>query len=127
VFELALYCYLFLTMTIINIKEQTCELGVSDQTVCVKDIVYVQGEGNYSKFYLTDGRTIISCRTLKFFEPFLIERGFIRPSKSAIVNVNAIQTIDFNHQKAMKLINDQNIPISRRQIKPLKDLFKAMA
>ncbi len=114
-------------MTITNTKEQICELSVSDQSICIKDIVHVQGEGNYSKFYLTDGRTVISCRTLKFFEPFLIERGFIRPSKSAIVNISAIETIDFNHQKTMKLVNDQNITISRRQIKPLKDLFKAMA
>ncbi len=114
-------------MTITITKEQICELSVSDQTICVKDIVHVQGEGNYSKFFLTDGRTVISCRTLKFFEPFLIERGFIRPSKSSIVNINAIQSIDFNHQKAVKLINDQNITISRRQIKPLKDMFKTMA
>jgi two-component system LytT family response regulator len=114
-------------MTITITKEQICELSVSDQTICVKDIVHVQGEGNYSKFFLTDGRTVISCRTLKFFEPFLIERGFIRPSKSSIVNINAIQSIDFNQQKAMKLINDQNITISRRQIKPLKDMFKTMA
>ena len=113
-------------MTITITKEQICTLSVSDQSICIKDIVHVQGEGNYSKFYLADGRTIISCRTLKFFEPFLIERGFIRPSKSAIVNINAIQTIDFIRQKAMKLINDQNITISRRQIKPLKDLFKAL-
>lgn len=114
-------------MTITITKEQICELSVSDQTICVKDIVHIQGEGNYSKFFLTDGRTVISCRTLKFFEPFLIERGFIRPSKSSIVNINAIQSIDFNHQKAVKLINDQNITISRRQIKPLKDMFKTMA
>ena len=114
-------------MTITIKKEQICDLIVSDQTICIKEIVYVQGEGNYSKFFLNDGRTIVSCRTLKYYEPFLIERGFIRPSKSAIVNVNAIQTIDFNHQKAIKLNNDQNISISRRQIKPLKDLFKAMA
>jgi two-component system LytT family response regulator len=114
-------------MTITIKKEQICDLVVSDQTICIKEIVYIQGEGNYSKFYLNDGRTIISCRTLKYFESFLTERGFIRPSKSAIVNINAIQTIDFNRQKAMRLINDQNITISRRQIKPLKDLFKAAA
>jgi two-component system LytT family response regulator len=114
-------------MTITIKKEQICELVISDQTICIKEIEYVQGVGNYSKFYLNDGRSIVTCRTLKYYEQFLIERGFIRPSKSAIVNVNSIHTIDFNRQKTIKLSNDQNISISRRQIKPLRDLFKAMA
>ena len=122
-----MYYHLFKTMTITIKKEQICELVISDQTICIKEIEYVQGVGNYSKFYLKDGRAIVTCRTLKYYEQFLIERGFIRPSKSAIVNVNSIQTIDFNRQKTIKLSNDQNISISRRQIKPLRDLFKAMA
>ena len=122
-----LFLHLFKPMTINIKKEQSCTLTLGDQSVCVKDIVRLEGEGNYSKFYMNDGSKIVSCRTLKYFENFLLERGFIRPSKSAIVNMNAIQTIDFNIQKSIRLINDCQIAISRRQIKPLKDMFKAMA
>jgi len=39
-------------MTITIKKEQICELVISDQTICIKEIEYVQGVGNYSKFYL---------------------------------------------------------------------------
>jgi two-component system LytT family response regulator len=114
-------------MTINITKEQSCTFTLGDQSVCVKDILRLEGEGNYSKFHMNDGSKIVSCRTLKYFEPFLLERGFIRPSKSAIVNVNAIQAIDFNIQKSIRLNNEIQIPISRRQIKPLKDLMKGMA
>lgn len=114
-------------MTINITKKQSCTLTLGDQNVCVKDILRLEGEGNYSKFHMNDGSKIVSCRTLKYFEPFLLERGFIRPSKSAIVNVNAIQAIDFNIQKSIRLNNEIQIPISRRQIKPLKDLMKGMA
>lgn len=114
-------------MTVNIKKEQSCTLTLGDQNVCVKDILRLEGEGNYSKFHMNDGSKIVSCRTLKYFEPFLLERGFIRPSKSAIVNVNAIQAIDFNIQKSIRLNNEIQIPISRRQIKPLKDLMKGMA
>jgi two-component system LytT family response regulator len=114
-------------MTINITKEQSCTLTLGDQSVCVKDILRLEGEGNYSKFHMNDGSKIVSCRTLKYFEPFLLERGFIRPSKSAIVNVNAIQAIDFNIQKSIRLNNEIQIPISRRQIKPLKDLMKGLA
>lgn len=114
-------------MTINITKKQSCTLTLGDKNVCVKDILRLEGEGNYSKFHMNDGSKIVSCRTLKYFEPFLLERGFIRPSKSAIVNVNAIQAIDFNIQKSIRLNNEIQIPISRRQIKPLKDLMKGMA
>ena len=118
---------LFKPMTVKIKKEQSCTLVLGDQTVCIKDILRIEGEGNYSKFYLIDGSKIISCRTLKYFEPYLIERGFIRPSKSAIVNMNAIEAIDFNINKSIRLVNDHQVTISRRQIKPLKDIFKAAA
>jgi two-component system LytT family response regulator len=114
-------------MTVNITKEQSCTLTLGDQSVCIKDILRLEGEGNYSKFHMKDGSKIVSCRTLKYFEEFLLERGFIRPSKSAIVNVNAIQAIDFNIQKSIRLNNEIQIPISRRQIKPLKDLMKGMA
>ena len=114
-------------MTVNITKEQSCALTLGDQSVCIKDILRLEGEGNYSKFHMKDGSKIVSCRTLKYFEEFLLERGFIRPSKSAIVNVNAIQAIDFNIQKSIRLNNEIQIPISRRQIKPLKDLMKGMA
>jgi two-component system LytT family response regulator len=114
-------------MTVNIKKEQSCTLVLGDQSVCIKDILRIEGEGNYSKFYLIDGSKIISCRTLKYFEPYLIERGFIRPSKSAIVNLNAIEAIDFNIHKSIRLVNDHQVTISRRQIKPLKDIFKAAA
>jgi two-component system LytT family response regulator len=114
-------------MTVTIRKEQSCTLVLGDQTICIKDILRIEGEGNYSKFHMQDGSKIISCRTLKYFEPYLLERGFIRPSKSAIVNMNAIQAIDFNIHKSIRLINQHQVTISRRQIKPLKDLFKAAA
>ena len=119
--------HLFQIMTVTIRKEQTCELVLGDQKICIKEILRIEGEGNYSKFHLVDGRKIISCRTLKYFETTLLENGFIRPSKSAIVNMNAIQAIDFNIHKSIRLVNQHQVTISRRQIKPLKDLFKAMA
>jgi two-component system LytT family response regulator len=112
-----------MTVTIKN--EQNCTLSLGDQSICIKDILRIEGEGNYSKFHMNDGSKVVSCRTLKYFESFLLERGFIRPSKSAIVNMNAIEAIDFNIHKIIKLINDHQVTISRRQIKPLKELFRA--
>jgi len=88
------------------------------------DIILVRGEGNYSHVILKDGRKFLSCRTLKFFADVLEETGFIRPSKSALINPVAIQHIDFKSQKAIRLINNEIIPISRRKVRALRLIFE---
>jgi two-component system LytT family response regulator len=95
--------------------------------VLSSEILFIRGEGNYSNFFLKDGRKILSCRTLKYFANLLVQDGFIRPSKSALINPSAIAHIDFKSQKSIRLINDQVISISRRQVGPLKEYFQTLA
>jgi two-component system LytT family response regulator len=95
--------------------------------VLSSDILFIRGEGNYSNFFLKDGRKILSCRTLKYFANLLIEQGFIRPSKSALINPSAIVHIDFKSQKSIRLVNEEVISISRRQVRPLKEYFQSLA
>ena len=88
------------------------------------EILLVRGEGNYSHVILKDGRKFLSCRTLKYFADALEIGGFIRPSKSALINPAAILHIDFKSQKAIRLINDEIIPISRRKVRTMRELFQ---
>lgn len=91
--------------------------------VCPSSILFIRGEGNYSNIFLNDGRKVLSCRTLKFYENLLQEFGFIRPSKSALINPTSISSIDLKTAKVIKLTNDANISISRRQVRPLRELL----
>jgi DNA-binding LytR/AlgR family response regulator len=95
--------------------------------VLSSEILFIRGQGNYSNFFLKDGRKILSCRTLKYFANLLVQDGFIRPSKSALINPSAIAHIDFKSQKSIRLINDQVFSISRRQVGPLKEYFQTLA
>ncbi len=95
--------------------------------VCPSCILFIRGEGNYSNIFLNDGRKVLSCRTLKFYETLLQGYGFIRPSKSALVNPKSISSVDLKHDKVIKLTNDMNISISRRQVRPLRDFMTAQA
>ena len=88
------------------------------------EILIVRGEGNYSHVILRDGRKFLSCKTLKYFADVLEIGGFIRPSKSALINPAAIQHIDFKSQKSIRLINDEIIPISRRKVRSIRLLFQ---
>jgi two-component system LytT family response regulator len=95
-------------------------------SVLSSDILFIRGEGNYSNFFLKDGRKILSCRTLKYFANLLSEDGFIRPSKSSLINPSAIVHIDFKSQKTIRLVNEELISISRRQVRPLKEYFQTL-
>lgn len=100
-------------------------ISLGSVKVLVKDILVIKGDGNYSNIFTYDGRRILTCRTLKYFATMLVEYQFIRPSKSALINPESIKHIDFKSQKAIRLVNGDVISISRRNVRPLREQFKA--
>jgi DNA-binding LytR/AlgR family response regulator len=111
----------------VNEKEGLGTILLGTLSIHSSDILFIRGEGNYSNFFLKDGRKILSCRTLKYFANLLSKDGFIRPSKSALINPSAIVHIDFKSQKTIRLVNEEVISISRRQVRPLKEYFLTLA
>jgi two-component system LytT family response regulator len=98
---------------IITLKTQKGELNLK-----LKDIIYIEGDRNYSYIYLDNkGRELIS-KTLSNLEELLDDKGFFRCHKSYIINRFHIH----NKPKAQKVLmsNQVLIPISRRR----KDTFK---
>lgn len=93
--------------------------------VQISEILVIRGEGNYSNIITRDGRKLLSCRTLKYFATMLEDIQFIRPSKSALVNRLAIAHIDFKSQKSIRLENGEMISISRRNVRPLRELYQS--
>ena len=70
-------------------------ISLGSVRVSVKDILVIKGVGNYSNIIILGGKRILTCRTLKYFATILAEYQFIRPSKSALINPDSIQHIDF--------------------------------
>ncbi len=90
----------------------------------LRDIVRVEGDRNYSTFYLANGKTKISSKTLGHFEEILSDKGFFRCHRSFIVNHYHIEKI----QKDCFLLKDENeIPISRRRKTKAKEWFLEFA
>ena len=55
------------------------------------NIIYLKGEGNYTKFVLSNQKTILASKTMKEYEEFLPEKNFVRIHKSTIVNMNFVK------------------------------------
>ncbi len=88
--------------------------------MALRDIVKIEGDRNYSTFYLSSGKTKISSKTLGHFEEILLGKGFFRCHRSYIVNRHHID----NMLKESFLLKDlSTIPISRRRKTEAKSWF----
>ncbi len=54
-------------------------------TIFYNDIIRLEGESNYTRFVLANGRTLLTSRNIGFYEPLLPE-NFLRVHKRCILN-----------------------------------------
>jgi two-component system LytT family response regulator len=78
------------------------------------EIVMLQGDINYSLFYLQGGRKVLIPRTLKIFEELLENYNFLRTHRGFIINCDHLLRIDKLQEEAF-LTNDLQASISRRR------------
>jgi DNA-binding LytR/AlgR family response regulator len=72
----------------------------------VKDIMYIEGKGNYVSIYTSKSR-ILTLQTMKNLESFLLPYMFVRVHKSFLVSFHYVEAIDNN----MIWIKNVEIPI----------------
>jgi DNA-binding LytR/AlgR family response regulator len=84
--------------------------------VSIKDVVLLKGEVNYTIFHFKFGRTKMVAHTLKFYESFLEEQGFLRVHRSCIINPSFVKEYDKDSQLLI-MTNGEVVSISRRRQK----------
>lgn len=60
------------------------------EIVKIQTILYCEAADNFTTFYFTDGRKMMICRNLKFYEKALSEFGFVRIHRSHVINMEYI-------------------------------------
>jgi len=80
----------------------------------LNDIIYCEGDVNYTKVHLYDRRTIIVSRTLKEIEELLNCQYFYRTHKSYLVNLNYIKSYS-RSESGIYLDNNELLPVSNRK------------
>jgi two-component system LytT family response regulator len=61
------------------------------EVIQVKEIVRCEANDNFTDFILIDGRRLLICRTLKFYEEVLSEFDFLRIHKSHLINLQHVK------------------------------------
>ncbi|MEM9920084.1 MAG: LytTR family DNA-binding domain-containing protein [Bacteroidota bacterium] len=87
--------------------------------VAVKDIIYCEAEGTYSKVYLTRQKQLLVSRNLKEIESLLAEHTFFRIHRSYLVNMDHLLEYARGEGGQVQLSNGAILPVSQRR----KELF----
>lgn len=77
------------------------------------EIIRLEGESNYTRFYFAAQKPMLVSRTLKEFEDILTEHQFIRVHKSHLVNKKFVKHLD--KEGLLWLTDGSHILVSRRK------------
>lgn len=86
------------------------------------DIVRLEGENNYTRFFFTNKKPLLISRTIKEYEELLGNHGFLRVHKSHIVNRQHV--INYSNEGILTLTDQSKVEISRRRKEEVLDALK---
>ena len=78
-------------------------------------IVKILAEGNYSRFYLDDQRSVLSSYSLSHYKPLLPKEQFFRIHKSYIVNLNKVVRYEKGRGGKVFLSDSSHLDIAARR------------
>lgn len=96
---------------------QQIQLATSKGTAIVKtsDILYCNGEGAYTYFYLKSGERIVTSKNLGAYEKQLEAFGFFRSHKSYLVNMGEVKSFKKTGIENLTMSNGDIICVSKRK------------
>lgn len=83
--------------------------------VPVDDILYLEGEDNYTYFHLNKHPKIVVSKTLKDYEDLLHEAAFFRIHKSSIINLKHLKKVTTDDSICAVMSDGHKLPVSRRR------------
>jgi len=90
--------------------------------VQIEDVIRLESDINYTRFYFQDGSKLMVTKTLKEFDKMLSDHSFIRIHQSHLVNTNFIKEYTKQDGKLV-LKNGDRISVSSRKKSTLMDMI----
>jgi two-component system, LytTR family, response regulator len=87
------------------------------------EIIRLEGESNYTKFFFTNKTSLLTSRTMRDYEELLENHGFIRVHKSYLVNKAYVT--NYNPDGLLTLADNSKVEISRRRKEEVMSKLKA--
>lgn len=87
-------------------------LFLGNKQITPADIIRLEAVGNYTRFLLTNGRKILTSRTLRSYESQLPET-FMRVHKSSLINASFI--VKYSRKAEIQMKDGAVVKVSRRK------------
>lgn len=82
------------------------------EIVRIQDIVRCQANDNFTDFFFANGKKLMICRTLKFYEELLNDCGFLRIHKSHLINLQYVKKYRKGKYGTVIMTDDAEVDIS---------------
>ncbi|MEP7109783.1 MAG: LytTR family DNA-binding domain-containing protein [Ferruginibacter sp.] len=86
------------------------------------EIIRLEGEGNYTKFFFDNKTSLLTSYTMKNYEDILVNYGFIRVHKSHLVN--KAHVINYMTDGMLTMTDSSKVEISRRRKEDVLEILK---
>ena len=83
------------------------------EVVLAGEIIHCDANDNYTRFFMEDGRSMLICRTLKYYQEILSDLDFLRIHKSHIVNLDKIKKYIKGKGGFVSMSNGNELPVSQ--------------
>ena len=93
--------------------------------IIVRDVIMLEGEGNYTYFHLKCGKKILLSRTMKEYCELFEQNDFVRITKSYLINLNYLKEVEKLGELTVIMQSGQRIEISRRRKNWFNENFRA--
>lgn len=109
-----------------KIRKIVLRTAESLHVVNVQDIIRLEADCNYTRFFLANGEKLLVSKTMKDFDEMLEEAGFFRTHQSHLVNINHIQRYEKADGGYLVMDDYSTVPISSRKKDALFKIFEEM-
>ncbi len=117
--------YAYPTANLINNLQSVIYTDRKKTSIIIRDVMMLEGEGNYTYVHLSNGKKILLSKTLKEFCELFQQNDFARIRKSYLINLNYLKEVDLSGDVSVTMQTGQRIEISRRRKTAFQQQFKS--
>ena len=116
--------YACLNPNLINNLQSVIYTNRKKTSIIIRDVMMLEGEGNYTYVHLSNGKKILLSKTLKDFCELFQQNDFARIRKSYLINLNYLKEVDLSGDISVTMQTGQRIEISRRRKSEFQQQFR---
>jgi two-component system LytT family response regulator len=94
--------------------------------VHLSQIIRLESDVNYTRFFLAGGKQLLVSKTLKEYDELLVDSGFFRSHQSHLVNLDHMLRFDKTEGGHLVMDDESQVPVSSRKRDALFRLFDKM-